>query len=819
MSGASNFPLEGDGIIENLFYYLWCKDELDNGPKINIPDTIVYKFRQPACWYFTAKDGTIKKKHKGNLVNVRIEESFTQKTTGSDIIAYYISTAEGEDGNPLTTIEYFNQESFHEFLYNREKVNNGIVQKFIEPKGVQNSMVRSIWSPKVCLLERRINNRNLQDRRFGMYERAVTYEGAEFYSQAAPVRGALLPGQVQAVCENIVAHVGEVSFQKYKISRMVTNFKVDANGEVWLLWSSSLRLEGETFASKGSDAIPKGPLNIDTVIRLPRHVRLGGKNFKGTTYKCVACGLMKPTEQKYPVPYKTVIVHFEQLLCLLQRELKIRQELTGNTSLEIEWPPAPEVVQAWGGGSSVGFPAVEEDSNEEHMGAPTAEEVEIPPVLRALHPKLSVFDYRRYKSDPLFMYKQVTCCEDCILVYAEVMNSSSIESLPTAPGVFDGGSIGDRASLRRQQLDPLGTQELSFMQSRPGGAGASRQKKTQRLPPETWELEMSKMTGSAGKSRTQKQGLNSSNVMGQGPPSFPGRIETRMHAQSIMDATRDQQDRSADLDEMEWLGLQETQSQSRAGEAAAAAGGGDGEEADPYAGSGVRAPQLPSLQEREEAFFKDLYHNPNLQSGHPLAHLNASYSKLELADSTAQTKSAPDFQAPSAGRGGPTRSRSVGGAGGYNPYAVTQKLHDAGKASRGSRRSKGAAANSAKARAAGQIKSQGEAAPTAEIQFNPKRKGGKKGGSAAMLNSKSADLHRNFLLSTLQGVRESLANPPPLLDEPDPPSSYGAPPSYEEFKDGGGARESKDAGGGFGEDSWAGASLAPAEPKGAQGSR
>ena len=98
MSGASNFPLEGDGIIENLFYYLWCKDELDNGPKINIPDTIVYKFRQPACWYFTAKDGTIKKKHKGNLVNVRIEESFTQKTTGSDIIAYYISTAEGEDG-------------------------------------------------------------------------------------------------------------------------------------------------------------------------------------------------------------------------------------------------------------------------------------------------------------------------------------------------------------------------------------------------------------------------------------------------------------------------------------------------------------------------------------------------------------------------------------------------------------------------------------------------------------------------------------------------------------------------------------------------
>ena len=54
-SSFSNYPLEGDGVIDNLFYYLWMKDELDQGPKINIPDTIIYKYRQPAYWYFTAK--------------------------------------------------------------------------------------------------------------------------------------------------------------------------------------------------------------------------------------------------------------------------------------------------------------------------------------------------------------------------------------------------------------------------------------------------------------------------------------------------------------------------------------------------------------------------------------------------------------------------------------------------------------------------------------------------------------------------------------------------------------------------------------------
>ena len=89
-SSFSNYPLEGDGVIDNLFYYLWMKDELDQGPKINIPDTIIYKYRQPAYWYFTAKNGQVKRKSKYNLMNVRIEETFTRNTMGSDIIAYYL---------------------------------------------------------------------------------------------------------------------------------------------------------------------------------------------------------------------------------------------------------------------------------------------------------------------------------------------------------------------------------------------------------------------------------------------------------------------------------------------------------------------------------------------------------------------------------------------------------------------------------------------------------------------------------------------------------------------------------------------------------
>ena len=84
-------------------------------------------------------------------------------------------------------------------------------------------MIRAIWSPKVCLLERRVNVHKLHDtRRFGMYERAVTYEGPEVNSQTAPVRGSILPSQVQRLCSSLVNHVAEVVVN-------ISNFPLETN--------------------------------------------------------------------------------------------------------------------------------------------------------------------------------------------------------------------------------------------------------------------------------------------------------------------------------------------------------------------------------------------------------------------------------------------------------------------------------------------------------------------------------------------------------------------------------------------------------------
>ena len=133
------------------------------------------------------------------------------------------------------------------------------------------AMTRVIWSPKVCMLERRCNRLKLHDMRLPLYQRAVTYDGEEHNSVTVPVRGSRLPAEVQRICESVVGHVAEVSFQKFKISRMVLNLKIDPTGKIWFLWCSSLPTAGTLPASRRRLRSP-APCRCPTVTtRAPLH--------------------------------------------------------------------------------------------------------------------------------------------------------------------------------------------------------------------------------------------------------------------------------------------------------------------------------------------------------------------------------------------------------------------------------------------------------------------------------------------------------------------------------------------------------------------
>jgi len=129
------------------------------------------------------------------------------------------------------------------FLNCKMNLNDGILQKFVDPKGDYNFTSRVFWSPKICLFEKCTNQRKLMDKRFHYYERVVTYDGEKYQNITEPIKGVNLPDRLEKISNSIASHVSNVTLERIKVVRMVLNFKISSNDQVIFLWCSALRID------------------------------------------------------------------------------------------------------------------------------------------------------------------------------------------------------------------------------------------------------------------------------------------------------------------------------------------------------------------------------------------------------------------------------------------------------------------------------------------------------------------------------------------------------------------------------------------------
>lgn len=266
----SKHPLEGDGTVTQLFQYLWKKNkDLESCPLVRIPDTIVYEHNFPNGWY-SHTNGELRRRSGKDIETKAIIQEFERKAKREgeehDIVAYYLSCAEDENGEHVNQVEYFNLEELEDFFFKRKTREKGILQRFVTPKGPQNFIIQAIWSPHVMMLERRVNINRLSDiKSFTSYERAVTYEGPSHFSNevfCAPH----LQKEIKKVCTAIVKHFA--STEHKKITRMVLYFKIGADNRLYLLWSSSIRI-APNGQQQDKLELPKAvPLNLSPKFNL-----------------------------------------------------------------------------------------------------------------------------------------------------------------------------------------------------------------------------------------------------------------------------------------------------------------------------------------------------------------------------------------------------------------------------------------------------------------------------------------------------------------------------------------------------------------------
>eukprot|EP00824_Muranothrix_gubernata_P002804 TRINITY_DN1338_c0_g1_i3.p1 TRINITY_DN1338_c0_g1~~TRINITY_DN1338_c0_g1_i3.p1 ORF type:complete len:354 (-),score=65.34 TRINITY_DN1338_c0_g1_i3:556-1617(-) len=310
----ASFGLEGDGVIDSFFQLLWQKNSrLESCPSVLLPDTVVYKYRHPAYWYFTsAVDGQLKKKSRGNLANNKINESFiaSRGNATSEIVSYYISVHQSKTERNAV-IEFLDAKGLHDFLFNRDKIDNGFIQKFVEPKGARNSMIRAVWSPQVFMLERRVNKHSLFDRRFDVYDRAVTFEGPENRSEYTPVTAKRLVDRIETICLNVVGHIAQTTSQRVRISRMILNFKMDPDENLWFMFCSSLRLE-DKFSKEGPEPLDLSFKFISAKDWVPPPTRKAQLPpvVKERLFECPNCKSCAGSDARCEITYKAAIIHY-----------------------------------------------------------------------------------------------------------------------------------------------------------------------------------------------------------------------------------------------------------------------------------------------------------------------------------------------------------------------------------------------------------------------------------------------------------------------------------------------------------------------------
>jgi len=641
--------IEVDGISEEFFHLLWSKDELNFGPSINIPDTVIFKYGQPVTWFFTASNGKIKKKNRNNLLNARIEDVFTKNVLGYDVIATFISfgnqnnnnngngnnhehSGQGKGIHPNNTIEYLDRKEFQRFLYERFESNSGILQKFVEPKGTKNETIRAIWSPKVCLLERAENIYQLHDHRYGLYERCVTYEGPEFYCTSAPLRGPVLAGQVQRICESIVAHISEVTFAQNQVSRIVLNFKVDSRDKVWLLYSTSIRCSTPPTVF-GQEPTPNPLLvNIDNVLSLPSTVYLNpnrsyDKIKPKKEIQCLSCGCKTLEDIRHPMQYKTIIKHYEHVLFLIQ-EMSEPGEI-------LRWPPKQDIIDSAGG---VGFGCLNmpTSSGDDHLSKPKkmdltkpleVDELRIPPIIRYIHPKLSARSYQQCRKDPLFLYKSVMLCENCYLIYAEFTTMLlKIGSDLTKLFTKTDGTVYDRtiSSPQKGRNNTIGNNPtMSTM--RPSSAdwrALSTANSNTKLKPNVSSSSIHQSSYSTWSSQLNPSenhiiakensiGLRSNEpVEIRTQPNIPSTIRNKIDSVQLIVEKRNENYQS--LSSQPNNNNNNNNNNNKSG----------------YTDEDLRQ----MIANRERHFYKEISKNPQLRDQHPLMHLINSQQKLLLAD-------------------------------------------------------------------------------------------------------------------------------------------------------------------------------------------
>lgn len=100
-----------------------------------------------------------------------------------------------------------------------------------------------MWALQACVVERRTAKSKINDPRVPLSERLAGFDSPVWLSDHTVITGSVLQGTVSRMCDNIAAHLADVSKGEVRVLRMVLFFAVDEANRIWLTHASTLRTQ------------------------------------------------------------------------------------------------------------------------------------------------------------------------------------------------------------------------------------------------------------------------------------------------------------------------------------------------------------------------------------------------------------------------------------------------------------------------------------------------------------------------------------------------------------------------------------------------
>lgn len=183
--------------IVELYELLWRwghrkKSRFAENFGFTIPDTVVIAKGRPYAWYFVSrKDGSLLRKSEGNLSLSALERKLVgdrdkdgRESAQPCAIWLPMASQFPESRSPTPYAEFLSVKGLQEFIMLLRERHSGIIQAFVQPFGVSNSLVRTVEFRRQTSLCLR-TNRSLLAAGGNIFDRCATFEGWEGLSSVS----------------------------------------------------------------------------------------------------------------------------------------------------------------------------------------------------------------------------------------------------------------------------------------------------------------------------------------------------------------------------------------------------------------------------------------------------------------------------------------------------------------------------------------------------------------------------------------------------------------------------------------------------------